>query len=249
MILRAYFDEHGHNGSAVYAIAGYAGTDEQWTAFTEKWCTTLACHYAFGPFHMVDFENSEIDKHSQFYGWTKEQKTELAIELFRLIPDSGVRGVVSAIIVRGFRRLPSRAQKELGDPYWTCFHNCIEQLLDQIPDGERADLGFDKKRGYVDEALDRYKFLTECWLAPAKAAKLIGGLIPLRLIIRLKRMLLNSLRVGQASLPAAMCEGERSHHLYLNIKCKRIDPLQNDGGGASKKTRAARQAGPPVLLI
>jgi hypothetical protein len=30
---------------------------------------------------------------------------------------------------------------------------------------------------------------------------------------------------------------------------KIVDPLQNEGGGASKKTRAARQAGTPVLLI
>jgi hypothetical protein len=30
---------------------------------------------------------------------------------------------------------------------------------------------------------------------------------------------------------------------------KVVDPLQNQGGGASKKIRAARQAGTPVLLI
>ena len=65
------------------------------------------------------------------------------------------------------------------------------------------------------------------------------------LIIRLYRMLLNSLRVGQASLPVTVCERPRSHRR----QAQGVELLQNEDGGTSKKTRAARQAGTPVLLI
>lgn len=174
MILHAYFDEHGHDGSSVYAIAGYVGTDEQWSTFTEKWSSTLERHYAFGPFHMVEFEASDIDKKSQFHGWSKDQKDALAKELFPLIPDSGVRGLGQAILMDAFNGLSENAQQRLRDPYWVCFHNCIERLLKDIPEDDKVDLVFDRKDKYTGEALDRYRFLKDDWLPPAQAKKLVG---------------------------------------------------------------------------
>lgn len=76
-VLTAYFDESGiHEGSKVFALAGYLAPQEMWTRLERQWNRTLE-EYEISFFHMTDCENG----FAQFEGWPKAKRQELVKEL------------------------------------------------------------------------------------------------------------------------------------------------------------------------
>ncbi len=115
-----YFDESGiDKASAVFTVAGYLATVEEWQAFTSEWDHVLV-DFGITKFHMVDFAQSR----GEFEAWEheEEKRQQFMSQLIDIID----RRITHAFSLSLFREdydivnKEYRLEERLASPYALC---------------------------------------------------------------------------------------------------------------------------------
>lgn len=156
----AYFDASGDRDTSVVSVAGFVGTDEQWTRFTALWNDCLKEWGLMEPgmpgyFHMTDYVARRWPYDDEF--WTDEEtRKERLGRLLTLIVEHVALSVGTVIPVAQYRETVAPSVDELmGGPFGMGAAACLLDLGDLMrPLGEwvsvifeRGDTGWGKVRG------------------------------------------------------------------------------------------------------
>ena len=133
-MLCAFFDDSGtHASSAVVAMGGLLGTEEQWDVFESSWTSLLASPLPGKPrlkqFHLSPCR-ARLDEF-QDYGWAE---IDLITHNFRkVILDVGLVTIACAVNKVAWDELiVGEIAAQTGSPEELCFHKCMESMLNTI---------------------------------------------------------------------------------------------------------------------
>jgi hypothetical protein len=138
----AYIDESGiHDGSLVFAAAGYLAPADEWKAFSEKWMAVLDSE-GVRELHMRAFAHSR----DEFRGWDEERKAVVLGRLIDVLNETVAVGH-SCLIYRGTEKdwQNTWSGHLMVRPYAGSLPHCIVQLARRSP----IFLGEDEKIGFV----------------------------------------------------------------------------------------------------
>ena len=159
-MLTAYMDESGiHEGSNICAIAGFMGTEEEWSILERRWKTVIR-NAGISAFHMAEFES----RHGEFQGWSELRRKSLLRELVETIKARDLHGVGSALVVADYNLLSEGDRKYITHnnpdrPYFLCFQHCIVESAhhaDNLPPEEKVGFVFDRQHDFAAEAKRLY---------------------------------------------------------------------------------------------
>lgn len=152
LVLSAYFDDSGtHDDFEIVVMAGFIGTEAQWTPFDQAWVAKLkdplpeASKPPLRRFHMVDC----VARTGEFASYSQPESDAVIHDFRQLILDANLEGHVTAVdkvawdeIIRGPQRIM------FGDAEWFCVNNCLSFALnksrEQIDD-KMISLVFDNR--------------------------------------------------------------------------------------------------------
>ena len=132
---RAYFDESGSEELPGYfGVAGFFGSDSQWSVFNRLWEETLETTGA--PYlHMREFAHSV----GAFVEWKddKVRREKLMAGVVAAILQSELTAVGSALLVGDFEALTEEQRIRLQSPYFCCLQEVLWgfalTMLDEFP--------------------------------------------------------------------------------------------------------------------
>ena len=121
--VRACFDESGSDElQGYFGVAGFVGSDCQWSAFDRRWKETLET--AGAPYlHMREFAHS-VDA---FEGWKddKAHREQLMAGVVNAVLQSELTPVGSAMRVGDFDALTKEQRVHLQGPYFCCLQDVL----------------------------------------------------------------------------------------------------------------------------
>lgn len=124
-LINAYFDESGTDGqSGVTALAGFVGTDAQWTKMEASWIVAQET-FRFKTFHMVPC----IEGRGEF-AHLGGLRHDLILRLSRIIGDSGVRAIFCGVVDEDWRKVVTDEVflRRFPKPLDLCFEDIILQM-------------------------------------------------------------------------------------------------------------------------
>jgi len=133
-MLTAYFDDSGtHDEAEIMVMAGFIGTDEQWSAFDASWKAKLDAPLPDKPplrrFRMADCEA----RSGEFSGYSKAEKDAVIHDFREIIIDNKLPGYVIAVERRAWDRLVVGPHAVLyGDCEQHCVRRCVSFALDYV---------------------------------------------------------------------------------------------------------------------
>ena len=133
-MLTAYFDDSGtHDEAEIMAMAGFIGTDEQWSGFDASWKAKLDAPLPDKPplrrFHMADCEA----RSGEFSGYSKAEKDAVIHDFREIIIDNKLPGYVIAVERRASDELIVGPHAVFyGDCEQHCVRRCVSFALDYV---------------------------------------------------------------------------------------------------------------------
>lgn len=120
---RAYFDESGSEEPPDYfGVAGFVGSDSQWSVFDELWNHALATTDA--PYlHMREFAHS-VDAFTDWKG-DSARREQLMAGVVAAVLQSDLTAVGSALRVADFAALTKKQRTRLRSPYFCCLQEVL----------------------------------------------------------------------------------------------------------------------------
>jgi hypothetical protein len=170
-VLEVYLDESGINRPDWCVVAGYMGSDTQWTRFVRDWDNVVADAKA-PPFHAKKFFPSEAFKY-EYPGWSVENKKEYLgslISIRRKYNLTEISGVVSTSLFKTHNKNERRAatggairgkkwyrQGAPNRPYNFCLAICMHRVA--VISTPRLFVHFymDEQNQYAPNALDFHR--------------------------------------------------------------------------------------------
>ncbi|MBP1092960.1 hypothetical protein [Bradyrhizobium diazoefficiens] len=149
-MLGAFFDDSGtHDQSAVVAMGGLLGTEEQWDIFERRWLAQLKEPVPGKPpldqFHLTPCRNAR----GEFKTYDQAQRDYVTSKFQEIILETGFVTVAVAADLVAWKELvvDPAVVEELGTPLEFCFFKCVETVTSVIranKPGELIDIWFDK---------------------------------------------------------------------------------------------------------
>jgi hypothetical protein len=148
-MFRAYLDESAEKGNAVFAVGGFAGRDEEWTAIEGPWLDALPTGVDY--FHATDC----FGGHGQFKGVSIADRTALLDHLTDLILERELFLVAGVIDVPASKLVSPRHLENgfLGNKYAAAFGvpvDCTCQLQNK-PDNPFPEKGGELCEFFIEE--------------------------------------------------------------------------------------------------
>lgn len=129
-MLHSFFDESGtHGDSKVTCIAGYVGTDQEWSRVESQWRATLAPYAAYGLtwWHQTDYRVHR----GQYQGIDSVLCDNAFNALVGIVRDSQLRVIWAGVDAEEFGLVTTDAWRKqyAPKPYDFCFFWIIRQLV------------------------------------------------------------------------------------------------------------------------
>jgi hypothetical protein len=121
-MFRAYIDESAESGNAVFAVGGFAGREEEWTALEPLWLDALP--ECINYFHATDC----FGRRGQFADMGMPDRVALLDRLTDLLLDRNIRLVAGVMDVPTYEAIsPKQLENEfLGNKYAGTFGAPVE---------------------------------------------------------------------------------------------------------------------------
>ncbi len=142
-MLQAFVDDSGSGQGAVFVLAGFIASAEQWAAFKDEWKESLG---GAPYFKMADAE--------KLFGRTG--KDDRVTRFYRIIENHAVAGVSSAVMRDDYERVFGRAPQPMRDPYFLLFFDLIAQLSrnqKKLDLHDKVDFIFDEQLGKKEKVI------------------------------------------------------------------------------------------------
>lgn len=161
---RSYCDESEDKDGNVHVVGGFIGEATEWDRLEEKWIARIK-PAGISAFHMTDC-NANQGEFSKEKGWTKQDCTQLTIDLIGLINQHNIFMYGVGVLLHDYRAIPPVNDEgmKLGKDKW---HMTFQSLLHDLalavePFDKEETIGFffdwRAKQGAAD---DIFKFTQE----------------------------------------------------------------------------------------
>jgi hypothetical protein len=159
MLLKAYLDESRHTDGPVCAVAGFAGTEEEWGTFEPDWLRAIAPRKSL---HMTELRRN-----------TKPDRLKRLLDRAGAIPDKhSLRRVASTVRRQDYLDIVAGTDLDaVLDPYMGCFLLCLKAVLERIGQDNQLHVFLEEQERYAP----RVNFYYEQVFRMRKAdARLVG---------------------------------------------------------------------------
>ena len=155
-LLTAYFDESGTGRhEKLCVVAGFVGTDAQWTALISDWIPALGQRKNL---HMTKLR-----------GWNKQKRRERIVSDLAKLGPLPHRYNLTPVAVRMFHQdheehVKGKVSGDFTEPYVLCANTCIATVLTQVaaPDDDVLFI-FDRQEGRRAEAMNKVRDICYKW--------------------------------------------------------------------------------------
>jgi hypothetical protein len=139
-MMRAYLDESGHESKGWVFVAGFLGTEDQWTDFVPKWKIGL------GP--------QRKSLHMSRLRWKNDRTRRLLARLGPIPHECGLEAVIGGVRVADYDDLVVGTEDEhILKGYMAALTPLVLNVLRGIPKDERVEFVFEEQREY-HESID-----------------------------------------------------------------------------------------------
>ncbi len=136
-MMRAYIDESGHESKGWIFVAGFVGTEQQWTDFVPKWREGLGPKRSF--LHLTDLR------------WKKDRTRRLLETLGPIPHQCGLEVCMGGVRAADYYDLIVGTEDEkLMKGYLACLMPMVLQVIRGIPKEERIEFVFEEQREYAE---------------------------------------------------------------------------------------------------
>lgn len=137
-LLKVYLDESGHEADGFVVIAGFLGSERQWSAFEQDWLANLGNTTAF---------------HIRRLRWGKLATKQRLARLAAIPHRHGLLPVVGAVKVSDYQDLPANnAESYSTQGYLIALFPIVIELLRATPSTEKIEWIFEEQGQYEREA-------------------------------------------------------------------------------------------------
>jgi hypothetical protein len=164
-VLQAGLDDSGKDGiSPAFILAGYVGSAEKMMDLTDEWDALLAEQPKLD--YLKGYEAFGL--HTQFGGWSEEQRDERLLRFVQLIAQHSGKGITFVIDHKPFALIKDLKDDEgisFKDPYEFAYVSSLSTLLQILPDfaEDVIDVVFDCNLISRRQAAKAYKKIFSDW--------------------------------------------------------------------------------------
>jgi hypothetical protein len=178
-MFQAFFDES--EVDAVYLVAGWVATAEEWAKFDAAWNAVLSADPSIGYFRHHDTKMLK----GEFEGWSNEDAQAKLAALVKVICDHEMYGVTTGLNTTTWKQafqsdtLSPRRLKGLlkfTHHYQSCFHSAVAMVMQRQLElnhtSDIVDLVFDQQDGLLKDSIKHYSQFKS--LFPVAVQKIAG---------------------------------------------------------------------------
>lgn len=138
MLVKAYLDERDHSDGPVCAMAGFAGVEDQWTAFESDWLKAI---HPRGALHMKSLRLA-----------SKPERYRAMLARAGAVPHRcGLVAIGTTAFRNDYIELVQGTDLEaVLDPYMVCFQYTVAEMLSALGRNQRLQVFLEEQTKYRD---------------------------------------------------------------------------------------------------
>jgi hypothetical protein len=142
-MVTVYLDESGHETDDHVVVAGFLGTEDQWSAFDSDWLKVLDGATSF---------------HAKSQRWTKESTGRRVAKLSAIPYRNGLRSIIGSVCVSDYADLlQNKAEEYVNQGYVLCLYPILSAISYFIPETEEVKWILEEQHDYMQAASAVFK--------------------------------------------------------------------------------------------